>query len=109
MRKLETPAMGAMTESEARFTTVRVRLFASLRETAGWGEQSVHTEPGHATPLALWRQLGLGSLLPASAPDLESDGLPAGVRVAINQQFASPHQPLAEGDELAFLPPITGG
>jgi molybdopterin synthase sulfur carrier subunit len=29
--------------------------------------------------------------------------------VAINQEFASPQTPLAEGDELAFLPPITGG
>jgi molybdopterin converting factor small subunit len=31
------------------------------------------------------------------------------VRVAINQQFASSRIPLADGDELAFLPPITGG
>jgi molybdopterin converting factor small subunit len=31
------------------------------------------------------------------------------VRVAINQQFADPGTPLADGDELAFLPPISGG
>jgi molybdopterin synthase sulfur carrier subunit len=31
------------------------------------------------------------------------------VRVAINQQFASADTPLADGDELAFLPPISGG
>jgi molybdopterin converting factor small subunit len=29
--------------------------------------------------------------------------------VAINQHFATPDTPLKPGDELAFLPPITGG
>lgn len=91
-------------------TTVRVRLFASLKEAAGWGERLVRTDPSLSTPLALWRQLGLASLVPAdAAAPLAADGLPGGVRVAINQEFASPHAPLAEGDELAFLPPITGG
>ena len=33
----------------------------------------------------------------------------ANVRVAINQCFASADTPLADGDELAFLPPISGG
>jgi sulfur-carrier protein len=31
------------------------------------------------------------------------------IRVAINQQFASLDTPLQAGDELAFLPPISGG
>jgi molybdopterin converting factor small subunit len=31
------------------------------------------------------------------------------VRVAVNQQFASLDAPLQPGDELAFLPPISGG
>jgi molybdopterin converting factor small subunit len=31
------------------------------------------------------------------------------LRVAINQQFASWDTPLTSGDELAFLPPISGG
>ena len=99
-----------MSGSEAIGATVRVRLFASLREAAGWAEQSVCTDGAEATPLVLWRQLGLGSPGPAEAPDGSSaEALPAGVRVAINQEFASPHAPLVEGDELAFLPPITGG
>ncbi len=37
------------------------------------------------------------------------DGLPSGVRVAINQAFAAADTPLSGGDELAFLPPISGG
>jgi molybdopterin converting factor small subunit len=36
-------------------------------------------------------------------------GVLTDVRVAINQQFASPETPLQPGDELAFLPPISGG
>lgn len=40
---------------------------------------------------------------------LDGDGLPSGVRVAINQAFAAADTPLADGDELAFLPPISGG
>lgn len=112
---------------------VRVRLFASLRERAGWSEQLVTPQATPATALSLWRQLGLGgpdragdappaAALPprsggAAAPTAAADRadssgaseLPPGVRVAINQGFASPGRLLADGDELAFLPPISGG
>lgn len=112
---------------------VRVRLFASLRERAGWSEQLVTPQATPATALSLWRQLGLAgsdrsgdappaAALPpgsgaADAPAVAADradgggagALPPGVRVAINQGFASPGRPLADGDELAFLPPISGG
>jgi molybdopterin synthase sulfur carrier subunit len=105
--------------------TVRVRLFAGLREAMGWSEQSVPT-PAGATPLHLWQQLdlaggwqaatgsGAGSGASSGAGSGASSqqggsGLPDGVRVAINQQFAAADVPLAEGDELAYLPPISGG
>ena len=39
----------------------------------------------------------------------QAQALPSGIRVAINQRFADPLTPLADGDELAFLPPISGG
>ena len=78
--------------------TVKVRLFAALREAMGWSEQLVTPDPGTWTPQALWHQLGLKPATP-----------PAGVRVAINQQFASWDALLNSGDELAFLPPISGG
>lgn len=77
---------------------IRVRLFAALRETAGWSERLIPATTPARTPLALWQQLGLEPEVP-----------PAGIRVAINQQFASWQAPLAAGDELAFLPPICGG
>jgi len=94
--------------------TVRVRLFAALREAMGWSEQQVSAAADPATPLELWHQLDLGgtwraaSGAPAGATPA-GDGLPVGIRVAINQQFAEIHTPLADGDELAFLPPISGG
>ena len=78
---------------------IRIRLFAALREQAGWAEQhwSIATTPTEPlTPEKLWDLLQLPGRL-------------GSVRVAINQQFADPHTPLKPGDELAFLPPISGG
>lgn len=91
---------------------MRVLLFASLREAMGWSEMVVTSETLAATPLALWRQLGLAGAWERSRPAPGAPGssaLPTGLRVAINQRFATADTPLAEGDELAFLPPITGG
>ena len=94
-------------------TSVRVRLFACLREAMGWGEQQVAASADPATPLHLWQQLDLAGAWQAAsgsaAQPEEGAGLPDGVRVAINQQFAGADTPLADGDELAFLPPISGG
>jgi len=93
--------------------TVRVRLFAALREAMGWSEQQVAASTAPATPLQLWQQLDLAGAWQAATGDAAhpeaGDGLPDGVRVAINQQFADAATPLADGDELAFLPPISGG
>ena len=50
----------------------------------------------HDTPRRLFAELGL----PGSLEQM---------RVAINQQFADADTPLQAGDELAFLPPISGG
>lgn len=76
---------------------MRVRLFASLREQAGWGERQLPLQ-GCSSAISCWQQLQLGGTT-----------LPAGIRVAINQRFASPDSPVQAGDEVAFLPPISGG
>ena len=85
---------------------VRVRLFAGLRERAGWAERTLPLphEGSPPTPAALWRQLALGE-----GPAAGSGDIPATIRVAINHAFAAPDAPLHPGDEVAFLPPITGG
>jgi molybdopterin synthase sulfur carrier subunit len=82
-------------------TTVTVRLFAALRDQAGWGERRLsldHTASDPLTPQRLWSHLGLG---PGS--------LPPPLRVAVNHAFATDATALREGDEVAFLPPISGG
>ena len=80
--------------------TIRILLFAGLREQAGWAEQHWQADPERdaaLTPRELWLHLKLPG-------DFDRR-----VRVAINQQFADADTPLQPGDELAFLPPISGG
>ena len=75
---------------------VEVRYLASLRERFGRGEESVEIAPG-ATVASLWSQVSGG------------ESLPPQVLLAVNHEFASPDTPVRDGDEVAFLPPITGG
>ena len=71
---------------------VRVRLFAGLRERAGWSSREVEAE----TPADVWHALGLGD---------EPDGL----LYAVNKEYAAPGRELADGDEVALIPPVSGG
>jgi molybdopterin synthase catalytic subunit/molybdopterin converting factor small subunit len=71
---------------------VTVRLFAGLRERAGWSQRELQA----ATVADVWPQLGLGD---------EPDGL----LYAVNKAYASRDTPLAAGDEVALIPPVSGG
>ena len=77
-------------------SSITVRLFAGLRERAGWEQRPWPLNSG-ADAVSVWQALGFGQTIPD------------GTRVAINQEFESPRQQLKQGDELAFLPPISGG
>jgi molybdopterin synthase catalytic subunit len=81
--------------------TVTVRLFAILRERAG--SDSVEIElPEGATVSDAFERL-------ADAPGLAEliERMP--LRMAVNREYASLTTAIAEGDELALIPPISGG
>ena len=72
--------------------TVRVRLFAGLRERAGWAQREIDA----TTVSEVWPALGLGEE-------------PNGLLYAVNKEYATREQPLADGDEVALIPPVSGG
>ncbi len=79
---------------------VRVLAFARLRELLGVGQREVEV-PANATIEALWSQL-----LPAAAP---ASALRASTRFARNGTLVDGATALAEGDEIALMPPVGGG
>jgi molybdopterin synthase catalytic subunit/molybdopterin converting factor small subunit len=76
-----------------RAVVVRVRLFAGLREQAGWSERELD---GVAAVRDVWPALGLGDE-------------PPGLLYAVNQAYADRDRELADGDEVALIPPVSGG
>lgn len=82
-------------------TNVRVRLFARLRELCGNNDElSLELGPG-ADPEACFR--AVAEEYPAV---LELRGR---LVVAVNEEYASWTQALQDGDEVAFIPPLSGG
>ena len=79
---------------------VTVLLFAAAREAAGRGRLEIPHREG-LTAAEVWNDLESDS--PALAP------LAGSVSVAVNHRFAPRDTVLAAGDELAFLPPVSGG
>jgi molybdopterin converting factor subunit 1 len=79
---------------------VRVRLFASLRETAGVSEVRLEL-PAGSTAEQAWERLAAG--FPALAARRAS------LAVSVNRRYASFDTPLADGDEVVFIPPVSGG
>ena len=79
---------------------VTVRLFARLRDIAGAAELARDVEPG-TTIRAVWRQLA------AEYPgfgDYERS-----ISAAVNTDYARLDDEVRDGDEVAFLPPVSGG
>jgi molybdopterin converting factor subunit 1 len=77
---------------------VRLRYYALLREQAGCGEEELETQA--ADPAALYDELARrhGFNLPR-----------AQLKVAVNAEFSDWSRPLADGDEIVFIPPVAGG
>jgi len=79
---------------------VTVKLFARLRDIAGAPELTREIAPG-ATIGSVWRGLAV------EFPDLAA--YERAVSVAVNLEYARMNTTLREGDEIAFLPPVSGG
>ncbi len=78
---------------------LRVLFFGVLRDRFG-SEEQLQQFPGRSVAeiLRYYRVI---------APELGE--LWSSVAVAVNQQYASGTTPLADGDEVALLPPVSGG
>ncbi|MCG5515311.1 MULTISPECIES: MoaD/ThiS family protein [unclassified Ectothiorhodospira] len=76
--------------------SITVRYFASLREQLGVSEASVPTDGIHCVA-DVWQR---------AQPDRD---LPPRVLAALNHAHASLEDPVRDGDEVAFFPPVTGG
>jgi molybdopterin converting factor subunit 1 len=79
---------------------VTIRLFARLRDLAGAGELERHVDDG-ADVRTVWTSLTRE--FPALAE------YEASISTAVNAEFSRMEASLADGDEVAFLPPVSGG
>jgi MoaE-MoaD fusion protein len=74
---------------------ISVRLFAGLRERAGLARRALDLPDG-AIVADVWGRLELGDE-------------PAGLLYAVNREYAAADLALADGDEVAVIPPVSGG
>ncbi len=74
---------------------IKVRLFAGLRERAGTAERELDLPEG-APVSDVWEALGLGDE-------------PGGLVYAVNRTYVERDAPLGDGDEVALIPPVSGG
>ncbi len=74
---------------------VVVKLFAGLRERAGVSQLELELPAGSRVE-EVWALLGLGEE-------------PAGLAYAVNKMYAQRRRSLADGDEIAVIPPVSGG
>jgi molybdopterin converting factor subunit 1 len=79
---------------------VTIRLFARLRDLAGAAD-IVRDVTGDATVETVWQTLA--AEFPAITP------YRAALSVAVNAEYARFTRTLADGDEVVFLPPVSGG
>jgi len=79
---------------------IRVRLFAMQRETAGMKELRLEVPLGSTVDDA-WA--AVVEVVPALAPGRKS------LRFAVNGDYSATDRPLADGDEIACIPPVSGG
>jgi molybdopterin synthase sulfur carrier subunit len=75
---------------------IQVRFFAALRERVGVSQQAI-TVPENTTVAQVW------ALVVGEEP------IPDNVLAAKNMEYVDLATVVADGDEIAFFPPVTGG
>ena len=80
--------------------SVKVLYFAGLRETIGCSVESLDLPAGVTTA---------GALRDCLAERHEAIRKARNLRTAVNQKMVGLDAPVADGDEVAFFPPVTGG
>lgn len=78
---------------------VHVRLFASYREAAGVGQLDLELRPGATASDAI-------SELSRRHPIIAAG---RSVVIAKNREYVNADEPLVDGDEIALIPPVSGG
>ncbi|SDD51929.1 molybdopterin synthase sulfur carrier subunit [Paracidovorax valerianellae] len=81
---------------------VTIRYFAAIREAVGQGSETVSTQ---APTLGALRD----ELIARGEPWAQSLGRGRAVRMALDQTLSDESAALADGAEVAFFPPVTGG
>jgi molybdopterin synthase catalytic subunit len=89
-----------MDTKETATITVTLLLFAQYREALGGKERELEIQAGTTPSQALAR-------VSAGNPQLEA--LRPVTRYLVNSEFVGGDEPLRDGDELAFVPPVAGG
>ena len=79
---------------------IRLRYFASLRERLGRSEETIEAPEG-ATVDTVW------SIMKTAHPELAV--IERSIAFAVAQEYVDKAHPLQDNDELAFIPPVSGG
>jgi molybdopterin synthase sulfur carrier subunit len=76
--------------------SIKIRYFASLKETLGRSDDEITTVDG-LTVKDIWQQLNPNRMLPDQ------------LLIAVNLEYANLSTQVFDKDEVAFFPPVTGG
>ncbi|MFC1680589.1 molybdopterin converting factor subunit 1 [Pseudomonadota bacterium] len=75
---------------------VKIKLFASLRDSFGYAERDIEVSDGETLD-GVWKSIATDS-------NWRDE-----VLMAVNRDYANPDTLINDGDEIAFFPPVTGG
>src|SRR5712692_1179505 len=99
-RKCWPPEPNEMGTNDTKEVRVRVLFFGAARDAVGHDELELRLEP-RSNVTSVFKQLL------ADYPALDRFG--SSLLFAVNQEYALPDREISDGDELAILPPVSGG